>query len=227
MTEAPSIKEALELCPFCGGKAELLNGGPGNWFVRCTNCKCTTNDVQRDAAIQLWHRRAALATLQPSGERREAIARHNQELALGFCKASFQKRFNLSDRRTEEYASCIVDLLNMATDFASGLEQQQSSTPVIPREVIAKILEPQAWAALGIGDTLAYKNRRTSSLRKADRILASGLVQDEAGIRANEREKCAKALDDIETDSDGKCHWTDVALATAAIRSARDGGTES
>lgn len=58
-------------------------------------------------------------------------------------------------------------------------------------------------------------------------ILASGLVQDEAGIRADEREKCAKALDDIETDSDGKCHWTDVALATAAIRSARDGGAET
>lgn len=32
---------------------------------------------------------------------------------------------------------------------------------------VARILEPQAWAALGTGDTLAYKNRRTSSLRKA------------------------------------------------------------
>jgi hypothetical protein len=34
-------------------------------------------------------------------------------------------------------------------------------------EKVAKVLEPQAWAALGIGDTLAYKSRRTSSLRKA------------------------------------------------------------
>jgi hypothetical protein len=39
------------------------------------------------------------------------------------------------------------------------------------REAIAHILEPQAWAALGTVDTLAYKNRRTS-IRKADRILA-------------------------------------------------------
>lgn len=39
-------------------------------------------------------------------------------------------------------------------------------------ETLARILEPQAWAALGIGDTLAYKNRRTSSLRKAAAILA-------------------------------------------------------
>jgi hypothetical protein len=34
-------------------------------------------------------------------------------------------------------------------------------------ERVARVLEPQAWAALGIGDTLAYANRRKSSLRKA------------------------------------------------------------
>lgn len=34
-------------------------------------------------------------------------------------------------------------------------------------ERVARILEPQAWRALGLSDTLAYKNRRTSSLRKA------------------------------------------------------------
>ncbi len=38
-------------------------------------------------------------------------------------------------------------------------------------EKIARELEPQAWAALGIGDTLAYKNRRKSSLRKAERVV--------------------------------------------------------
>lgn len=34
-------------------------------------------------------------------------------------------------------------------------------------ERVARILEPQAWRALGLADTLAYANRRTSSLRKA------------------------------------------------------------
>lgn len=34
-------------------------------------------------------------------------------------------------------------------------------------ERLARKLEPQAWSALGIGDTLAYANRRKSSLRKA------------------------------------------------------------
>lgn len=34
-------------------------------------------------------------------------------------------------------------------------------------ELVGRVLEPQAWTALGLGDTLTYKNRRTSSLRKA------------------------------------------------------------
>lgn len=34
-------------------------------------------------------------------------------------------------------------------------------------ERLARKLEPQAWAALGTGDTLAYANRRKSSVRKA------------------------------------------------------------
>lgn len=38
-------------------------------------------------------------------------------------------------------------------------------------ERVARILEPQAWTAIGTGDTLAYRNRRTSSLRKAKAAL--------------------------------------------------------
>jgi len=36
---------------------------------------------------------------------------------------------------------------------------------------VARILEPQAWAALGTGDTLAYANRRVSSMRKARAVI--------------------------------------------------------
>lgn len=41
------------------------------------------------------------------------------------------------------------------------------------REQVARILEPQAWDVDGIlgKDSIAYGNRRTSSLRKADKIL--------------------------------------------------------
>ena len=38
-------------------------------------------------------------------------------------------------------------------------------------EKLAAVLEPQAWKAIGLADTLAYQNRRKSSLRKARAIL--------------------------------------------------------
>ena len=38
-------------------------------------------------------------------------------------------------------------------------------------ERVARVLEPLSWAALGTGDTLAFKNRRTSSLWKARRVI--------------------------------------------------------
>ena len=58
-------------------------------------------------------------------------------------------------------------------------------------ERVARVLEPQAWAALGLCDTLAYKNRRTSSLRKARaaieamRDATTGMV-DKGGWAATE-----------------------------------------
>lgn len=45
-------------CPFCGGNPTLINGGPGNCYVRCTKCKASSNDVSRDRATELWNTRA-------------------------------------------------------------------------------------------------------------------------------------------------------------------------
>lgn len=62
-------------------------------------------------------------------------------------------------------------------------------TPI--RETIARAVAPVAWAALGLADTLAQKNRRTASLRHADAVLRA---LDEARLvvvpkeRANERD---------------------------------------
>lgn len=47
----------LAPCPFCGGKPTLINGGPGNCYVRCTKCKASSNDVSRDLATELWNTR--------------------------------------------------------------------------------------------------------------------------------------------------------------------------
>lgn len=47
------------------------------------------------------------------------------------------------------------------------------------RETIARAVAPVAWAALGLADTLAQKNRRTASLRHADAVLRA---LDAAGL---------------------------------------------
>lgn len=49
--------DELELCPFCGGKAEI------KWFigyyVRCQECHIETDLYKRkDSAIWRWNRRA-------------------------------------------------------------------------------------------------------------------------------------------------------------------------
>ena len=51
-------------------------------------------------------------------------------------------------------------------------------------EQLARTLEPRAWAALDFGDTLAFKNRRTSSLRKARAILNELKHPSEGMVRA-------------------------------------------
>lgn len=55
------MREALKPCPFCGEKAELLCGVPGCWFVKCTGCHASSDDVSEERTIKLWNRRAALS----------------------------------------------------------------------------------------------------------------------------------------------------------------------
>lgn len=54
----------LKPCPFCGGTAKMLCGGPGNWFAQCETCKASSNDVGHDHAVELWNARHA----EPFGE---------------------------------------------------------------------------------------------------------------------------------------------------------------
>ena len=54
--------EELKLCPFCGGKAELLivPDKQTKWIVRCRSCftnNCTF--VSDHDAVEAWNRRAS------------------------------------------------------------------------------------------------------------------------------------------------------------------------
>lgn len=170
MTEAPSIKEALE--PFASvpphsnpdQRLLVIDAGNGPYHF-----------LQSD----LDRAKAALATFQPDGERRAAIAPLRNRLA---------------------------DLIH------------QNYEP--PPEGFPET-EPWNGGALDIVDMII------------EEILASGLVQDEAAIRRDEREKCAEIADKHAASLDNE--WNreigkandlrevaeDIAIA---ISSARDGG---
>lgn len=58
----------LRPCPFCGGKAELLEGPRGIARIKCSLCHCQTEDKEPDIimgefvsrrtdAIKAWNRR--------------------------------------------------------------------------------------------------------------------------------------------------------------------------
>lgn len=74
-------------CPFCGGNPTLINGGPGNCYVRCTKCKSSSNDVSRDRATELWNTRA-LSIPNAPGEQRED-KRANQVIGEAIKKHTY------------------------------------------------------------------------------------------------------------------------------------------
>ena len=52
--------EEIKSCPFCGGKAKMLQsfGVMHYWRVECVNCYCGTGDEESDQeATEIWNRR--------------------------------------------------------------------------------------------------------------------------------------------------------------------------
>ena len=50
----------LKPCPFCGGKAEMLNYSDNEWLVHCTVCDGMVERWRETEheAIEQWNRRA-------------------------------------------------------------------------------------------------------------------------------------------------------------------------
>ena len=61
------MSEKLLPCPFCGGEAELFNGGPGRAFIMCDGCRCTSDDGTTERIVAAWNRRAPLTNIPHEG----------------------------------------------------------------------------------------------------------------------------------------------------------------
>lgn len=111
-----------------------------------------------------------------------------------------------------------VTVRGSTSDRSSTRSEVTPSLEGDAAERVARIIDPYAWTDL---DDMTPTERfvresrlpwmREDALAKARAILATGLVPDEAAVRADEREKCAARFR-------GKDIWTGEAIA-AAIRS--------
>lgn len=81
------LEAELRACPFCGGSASMVRGGPGNFFVQCEECRSAGDDGSEERALAAWNRRAddaELATLRSDNERlgRERDSEHQLRIRL-------------------------------------------------------------------------------------------------------------------------------------------------
>ena len=200
MQEAPSIKEALEYEKSIREKV---------WASACLTASEWIYLVGVFQAANEHEECPALATLQPDGERREAIARI------------------LADPKHQERARYVQGFL-YGDDY-----------------VIRDVALRENQELFRTKDEHEYEQRLEIEKAKfaAGAILASGLVQNEAGIRRDERipqpigytevgkmiDAGIKAVDLYNIASADILRRTDIRAfleAALAIRSARDGGAE-
>jgi Lar family restriction alleviation protein len=214
MTQAPSIKEALELkpCPFCGGEPDIRTRMDEDiWthnIVEWTGVHCVECDIgfewppgaEPDAKEQ-WNTRA---TLQPSGERREAIA-----------------------RIIEYWADWLVDAVAGATQDVKFLRGEPEEDIMATGAILANGHKAIKNAILASG--LVRDEAYTATLEQK----LADAVRDNAAIRADEREKCAKIAEQfgepyaLNTNTGAMMFRAQVSKIASAIRSARNGGAES
>lgn len=111
-------KEAELLnCPFCGGRPTMHCGGPGNWFLQCNGCKCATNDVQHDHAIELWNTRA-----QPQSSQQSAV-----EVERGRCLAACEGWIERYQNTEIKYTSARDYAIDAVKDIADLI---RNGTPI-------------------------------------------------------------------------------------------------
>ncbi|SDX96775.1 Lar family restriction alleviation protein [Roseicitreum antarcticum] len=59
MTKNTTAPELLP-CPFCGGKAKWISGGPGCTYISCMACPAATDDGAVPRIAKAWNTRADL-----------------------------------------------------------------------------------------------------------------------------------------------------------------------
>lgn len=173
--------------------------------------------------------RAALATLQPSGERREAIALdfHTGDETPDVKRGSYAGFIVVTENDNGKHFAFAGYYLNAyPLDYGDSCPkgdgcQGDGCDDGCP--TTGWFYDESNFEYENCYYPISTKVVRWAPIPKADAILASGLVQDEAAIRADEREKCAK-IADREAEFWQDAESSSARIVAANIRSARTGG---
>ncbi|MGV0954703.1 MAG: Lar family restriction alleviation protein [Fluviibacter sp.] len=123
MTE-PS--EAPKPCPFCGGAAQLVCGGPGLYYIRCEGCAASTDDGGRIRAITAWNTRAMVAG-EPvawlyEGGRDGPFARVSAQWPAAICRAQGWTETPLYAHPAPDTAALVSALGDNAQGWENAIE---------------------------------------------------------------------------------------------------------
>jgi hypothetical protein len=177
------MTEKLLPCPFCGSTSlEILPEDPdseGNAWgaVQCVNLDCPTYDGFRSHGVRVGDGQDVSDERGSDAYKSQAIAAWNRripapegEVVAWRLRRVGVVRWNLWDLDPR------VDTPAYA-DAAEWEVRPLYASPVVPvgREEIARIIDPDVWANLGMRRRMGYDTERDtrSSLRKADAILAA------------------------------------------------------
>ena len=70
----------LKCCPFCGGKAEMLNYSPTEWLVHCIECDGMVENWRKtkQEAIEQWNTRTPMDNIVENIEKHLEEDSHNE-----------------------------------------------------------------------------------------------------------------------------------------------------
>ena len=95
-------------CPFCGGEAKWVSGGPGSAYVSCMSCPAETGDGSIPRIAAAWNRRTVQAQI-------DAAVKAERERCAAMIEATAYT--NYGDIRTLEPVS--LDMIGMDMHHAT------------------------------------------------------------------------------------------------------------
>lgn len=134
----------LKRCPFCNGRPDLISGGPGNHYVTCDACGCTSDDGSKERVIKAWNRRASPAPPSGSawGDLLQTAKRGLETAEVVMDTEDDPGSWAIVSHARKAVDAAILSALSPSPSYAEGLE---AALRVIAEYPVTDPLNQDAW----------------------------------------------------------------------------------